>query len=145
MWYSGFCSKLRAPHRGTSLGPFVGGVRCVHNCFCCRDSAVTRKYSIYFFGVIAILFAFGYFGSRGAVAGSAALFKSFPRCCLPRWISMGSRGRARRRFRWKRLVFLPCLLASGWLWRNRFTDRRQATYNHSPLRYVEPTRKVSSN
>jgi hypothetical protein len=25
MWFSGFCSKLRAPHRGTSLGPFVWG------------------------------------------------------------------------------------------------------------------------
>ena len=25
MWYSGFCSKLRAPHRGTSLGSFVWG------------------------------------------------------------------------------------------------------------------------
>jgi hypothetical protein len=32
MWGCGFCSKLRAPHRGTSLGPFVGGAR---DCLLC--------------------------------------------------------------------------------------------------------------
>jgi hypothetical protein len=29
---SGFCSKLRAPHRGTSLGPFVSGTRACSLC-----------------------------------------------------------------------------------------------------------------
>jgi hypothetical protein len=32
MWCSGFCSKLRAPRRGTSLGPFVCGARAFSLC-----------------------------------------------------------------------------------------------------------------
>jgi hypothetical protein len=29
-----FCSKLRAPHRGTFLGPFVCGTRACSLCSC---------------------------------------------------------------------------------------------------------------
>jgi hypothetical protein len=31
-FFSGFCSKLRAPHRGTSLGPFVCGAQAFSLC-----------------------------------------------------------------------------------------------------------------
>jgi hypothetical protein len=42
MWCSGFCSKLRAPHRGPSLGPFGCGARA---CLLCSYSPQSKTQS----------------------------------------------------------------------------------------------------